>query len=164
MRALTGLARCVPQLADGPLPDNGEKKRDREKKRTAGSRATALATLIRDEASCRPFCSNSEENKMRPLHAPLSSHGRPIGPSLEQALTGGCWHSGRLRPAGRFTCRVYGQIIRARSFLKARPRVAKRSARSQTCELKPRPLRIESASLDALGYSTSSGASRRQGR
>ena len=50
--------------------------------RADGSKATALATLILvTMPSLLPACvqATPEENKMRPLHAPISSHRRPIG-------------------------------------------------------------------------------------
>ena len=78
--------------------------------RAASSRATALATLvIMTMPSLLPACvqATPEAKKMWPPHLPISSHRlRGSGASLEQALTGGCGHSGRFvrdasdRPGG----------------------------------------------------------------
>ena len=107
------LARCVPQLAaratattvttvatDRQWRKKARHRRDRKKSkmRSAGSRATALATLVLvTRPNLLPACvqATPEAKKMRPPHAPTSSHRRPIERFLEQALTGGCWHPGK---------------------------------------------------------------------
>ena len=129
MRALTGLARCVPQLAgmatattvttarhrrkSTPLPNHPIVK----KMRAASSRATALATLvIMTMPSLLPACvqATPEAKKMWPPHVPISSHRLRIG-----ALGAGfdmrllALRQLQLRPAGRLTCRVHGRAERS---------------------------------------------------
>ena len=63
------------------------------------SRAAALTTRVlmlsrRGQPSCQRASRQLPGKKMRPPHAPSSSH-RPTGRCLGAALTGGCWHSGR---------------------------------------------------------------------
>ena len=113
MWALAGLARCVPQLAARSTAtavataDNAEKKHaiavssDREKNR----RCKLLALERADRELARNCCFHDEPKpsaaSVRPgdsrgkQDAAASSHRRPIGRVLEQALTGGGWYSGR---------------------------------------------------------------------
>ena len=109
--ALTGLARCVPQLAaQGHRTAVATARRrrkkhatamssDREKKmRAAGSRATAFETLVLvTRKNLLPACvqATPEEKRCgRHMHRPPCIGGRSSA-SLEQALTGGCCHPGR---------------------------------------------------------------------
>ena len=96
--ALTGLARCVPQLAafykihygpplhcrSQPLPDNGKKARHAMWKRIEDAGCCLSSHSARDACSryeARPPASvrPSRGKKMRPPHAPTSQHRRPIG-------------------------------------------------------------------------------------
>ena len=131
MSALTGLACCccVPQLAARPTTRQRRKQHasrssDREKK-DAGywlSSHGARDSCSRDES--KPPASvrlGDSRKKMQPPHAPTSSHRRPTG----RVLGGGFDRrllalrkvpARRLRPAGRLTCRVHGQIIQSHDW------------------------------------------------
>ena len=104
-----------------PLPCHPIVKKS--KMRAAGSRATALATLVLvTRPKLLPACVHAtpEEKKMQLPHAPISSHRRLIwrflGADFDRLLLSlRHVHSRRLRPAGRLTCcRVQGSRGAAR--------------------------------------------------
>ena len=125
---IAGFALCVPQLAARatatavatarqrrkitPLPSNLIVKK---RIRAAGSRATRDSSS-RDEAKPLASVRPGDSKKMRPPHAPTSSHrpiGRVLGAGFDRRLLAlRQVRARRLRPAGRLTCRVHGQIGR----------------------------------------------------
>ena len=114
----------------------------RSKMRAAGSRPTLLATLVLvTRPNLLPAClqTTPEEKKMRPPHAPTSSHrlriGCVLGAGFDRRLLA-LWQvrARRLRPAGRLTCCVPWTAA-AQSRSPTRLRLADYTSRSKNRSL-----------------------------